>query len=742
MATQHNFRIKNGLEVAGTERISSAGVITGSHAGSIASATTATTQSASDNSTKIATTAYTDAAITALVDSSPSALNTLNELAAALGDDANYATTTTAAIAAKLPLAGGTLTGGLTGTSATFTDDVAINNGSPELYFGTTGNHYNWRVAAQETTDAGFCIDVGSQDNAYGNDTYSTLFTVKNDGNVGVGMNPVGYGKLSVNGTGVQVALRASSGTSKLGFYEAGAGRYYLETLSGANGIKFVNGDGTEHGRIDNTGKLSITASGAMAMDVQGEGGSHGLAIGGNDAGFGYIGHRSSGAYDLRIASGGNVGIGVTPANAKLEVVATSGEVFRADSNGGAYRLVANQNGVIMQGRIGIGITSPSTSAAAADALYIDGSNDNYQTSNFNEQCMISLDATNTEGRYASIRFTHGGGTEGHFGFHRRTATSDISDFVWQGYDGDSNSYKEYMRLKNNGNLAINAANSGTTGANSTASAYSSLTVTGGSTNGDVASNSAFAHFGPINTAANCNSDGYLSGISFGYCEGNNAYRHTAIAARAHGDGAARRDMVFLVNTAAESASAALSDSKITISSGSGATTIGNTTGISDYYVLKVQTANGYGRQGSHNGTYYHHDTDRSTFYWSKRCEASGGFHTYSDQNLKKEITVIDGALESVSKMNGVTFKWKDPEKRGGGDAGKQFGVTAQNMLEVDSELPQLNDDPLSPEETRESDDSYYSMDYSRLTPYFIEAIKELKTKLEAAEARIATLEG
>ena len=63
-------------------------------------------------------------------------------------------------------------------------------------------------------------------------------------------------------------------------------------------------------------------------------------------------------------------------------------------------------------------------------------------------------------------------------------------------------------------------------------------------------------------------------------------------------------------------------------------------------------------------------------------------------------------------------------------------------MLEVDSELPQLNDDPLSPEETRESDDSYYSMDYSRLTPYFIEAIKELKTKLEAAEARITELEG
>jgi hypothetical protein len=32
-------------------------------------------------------------------------------------------------------------------------------------------------------------------------------------------------------------------------------------------------------------------------------------------------------------------------------------------------------------------------------------------------------------------------------------------------------------------------------------------------------------------------------------------------------------------------------------------------------------------------------------------------------------------------------------------------------------------------------------MDYARLSPYFIEAIKELKTKLEAAEAKIAALE-
>ena len=84
-----------------------------SSVGELSNGVTATTQSAGDASTKVATTAYTDTAISNLVDSSPSALNTLNELATALGDDANFSTTVTNSIATKLALAGGTLTGNL-----------------------------------------------------------------------------------------------------------------------------------------------------------------------------------------------------------------------------------------------------------------------------------------------------------------------------------------------------------------------------------------------------------------------------------------------------------------------------------------------------------------------------------------------------------------------------------------------------------------------------------------------------
>jgi hypothetical protein len=62
---------------------------------------TAPTASAGTNSNAIATTAYVDGAVSSLVDSAPDLLNTLNELAAAIGDDANFATTLANSVALK-----------------------------------------------------------------------------------------------------------------------------------------------------------------------------------------------------------------------------------------------------------------------------------------------------------------------------------------------------------------------------------------------------------------------------------------------------------------------------------------------------------------------------------------------------------------------------------------------------------------------------------------------------------------
>jgi hypothetical protein len=74
----------------------------------------APTADVATNTTQIATTAFVKAVIAALVDSAPGTLDTLNELAAALGDDPNFATTVTNALGAKAPIANPTLTGNTT----------------------------------------------------------------------------------------------------------------------------------------------------------------------------------------------------------------------------------------------------------------------------------------------------------------------------------------------------------------------------------------------------------------------------------------------------------------------------------------------------------------------------------------------------------------------------------------------------------------------------------------------------
>ena len=107
-----------------------------------------TTPSASSNDVTPATTAYVTTALANLADSAPETLNTLNELAAALGDDANFSTTVTNSIALKAPLASPTFTGtveipNLTISSAQGTDGQVLTS---------TGGGIAWEAIPAGTT--------------------------------------------------------------------------------------------------------------------------------------------------------------------------------------------------------------------------------------------------------------------------------------------------------------------------------------------------------------------------------------------------------------------------------------------------------------------------------------------------------------------------------------------------------------------------------------------------------------
>ncbi|MFO0408370.1 MAG: hypothetical protein ACK50Q_18555, partial [Labrys sp. (in: a-proteobacteria)] len=91
-------------------------------------------------------TAQIAAAVASLVNSAPATLDTLSELAAALGNDANFAATVNAAIANRLPLSGGTLTGELSAPTITATNDGA---GNAPIWFKDANGKRRWLLFRQ-----------------------------------------------------------------------------------------------------------------------------------------------------------------------------------------------------------------------------------------------------------------------------------------------------------------------------------------------------------------------------------------------------------------------------------------------------------------------------------------------------------------------------------------------------------------------------------------------------------------
>ena len=222
---------------------------------------------AADNTTKVATTAYVSTAIANLADSAPSTLNTLNELAAALGDDANYATTTTNAIATKLPLAGGTLTGTLIGTELNLNAAGDIHSTVNNSYMGLSGG---------TETNAGANIVLYGQ--SHGSLANTSVFRssgtermrIDSSGKVMIGSTNPGTGgtiDLSVGSTSSSggITLWSPTGSAhSIGFGDGytGTDRYrgYLEYLHSNDSMRFGT-SATERMRIQGDGRVGIGAT-------------------------------------------------------------------------------------------------------------------------------------------------------------------------------------------------------------------------------------------------------------------------------------------------------------------------------------------------------------------------------------------------------------------------------------------------------------------------------------------------
>ncbi|NJM38452.1 MAG: hypothetical protein HC845_11660 [Akkermansiaceae bacterium] len=94
----------------------------------------------------------------------------------------------------------------------------------------------------------------------------------------------------------------------------------------------------------------------------------------------------------------------------------------------------------------------------------------------------------------------------------------------------------------------------------------------------------------------------------------------------------------------------------------------------------------------------------------------TGAVNTSSDRRFKQDIQPISGALEKVSRLQGVSYDWNRtafPDKNFADQ--RQIGFIARDVKEV---LPEL---------VTQDDQGYLSVAYSSTVPVLVEAVKELK---------------
>ena len=307
--------------------------------------TIAVTQTVADNSTKVATTAFVRGEVTALVNSATATLDTLGEIATALGNDANLSATLTTSIGLKAPLASPTFTGTVTiPTGASITAPTGLVKGDVGLGNVDNTSNSTERAATATLTNKTLTSPVIN----------TPTGIVKGD--VGLGLvdntadtaKPVSTAQQTALDLKANLASPTFTGTvtvpTPTNNTDATTKAYTDAIVTAAKIITAAGGDGTNGqalttngaGTLDFTTIVGTTeASIITAVGADGAAGSVLKTNGSGDLSFGDValGTNTSGDYVASLVAGtgvtltNNSGEGATPTVAIGQAVATNSNV-------------------------------------------------------------------------------------------------------------------------------------------------------------------------------------------------------------------------------------------------------------------------------------------------------------------------------------------------------------------------------------------------------------------------------
>ncbi len=701
-------------------------------------------------------TGYTDTAIANLVDLAPGTLDTLNELAAALGDDANFSTTVTNSIATKLPLAGGTMTGNIVMLGAETVDgrDLSVDGAKLDgIESGATADQTASEIlTAIKTVDGSLSgLDADLLD---GN--HATAFATAAQGALADSALQPGAIGVTVQAYDPTIVVDADIGVTVQG---------YSAILAGTT-ASFTTADQTKLNGIESGATADQTASEILTAIKTVDGAGSGLDADLLDGQSSAYYQPASSALTTSTAFGGDV-------SGTYNAIVVADDSHNHSSASGAFTVGGDL----------IPATDNTGNVGTAANTWSNGQFTNMTIDN-TLNVRVYIDLADSDG----IRF--GSSDDSRFWYNGTTNKFIVEmEATCVGYQWTDNQVERMYLDKASGNLTVTGGiympiiyDSNNTGYYVDPASTSNFNVTATNdeyTNGwfrnNVSGNGLYnqavgaywyadgATYWNLVTGAGGGirfrdtHNGTIRG--FVYAENNNniGFLNNAGAWKARvvgGDyflveGSSSRAPIFYDsnNTSYYSDPASTSRTNVILTNNyhiiAGASYRLKFWGGDEGYAIGMSAqgdATYGGRVGGETTSDYNMyftmagGTNRGFVFRSANSSANtiagidasgnGRFegdvvaYSASDKRLKENITPISNALDKVSKMGGYEFDWND--KQTVWEDGKHdVGVIAQEVLEC------------VPEAIKERKDGYLGVRYEKLIPVLIQAIKEQQTQIE-----------